>query len=102
MTLTALNACSSEQKDAAGGGAPGGTFDISPESTVDPEAAIEDLMGEEFIMDVQTHFLDTDLSVPLGADGRFNGDLFPHAACERGQETGDGRVCFSIEFIMAT
>ncbi len=106
VTLSALNACSSEKNragDAAPGtsapatSAPGGSFQVSPESTIDPEAAIEDLMGDEFIMDVQTHFIDADLTIPIGADGRFFGDLFPQAACERGQETGDGRVCFSIE-----
>ncbi len=97
VAFVALNACSSEQKGSAGGGSPGGSFDVSSESTLDSDAAIEDLMGEEFIMDVQTHFIDADLATPLGADGRFFGDLFPQASCERGQEIGDGRICFSIE-----
>ena len=56
--LVALNACSNDSSRANGGGTPGGSFDVSPESTLDSDAAVEDLAGEEFIMDVQTHFVD--------------------------------------------
>ena len=43
----------------AKGRRPGGTFTIPPEATTEPEAASGALAGDEFILDVQTHFLET-------------------------------------------
>ncbi len=95
--LFTLNACSNEEGKASGGSTPGGSFEVSPTSTIDPDAAATELMGDEFIMDVQTHFIDHDLSVALQPGQRFFGDQFPFASCAAGEEAGDGRVCFSVE-----
>jgi len=98
-TLAALSACSKEAAlsgSGSGSGAPGstsagslpgGTYAIPPEATLDSEAARRVLGGEEFIMDVQTHFLDNSHDVPnLGV-------IFPQASC--GEQ--DSRDCFSVD-----
>lgn len=95
VTWFALSACSNEANRANGNGS-GGSLTIPPESTIDQDAAADLLSGDEFIMDVQTHLLDTDLSVPLAASG-FIGGRFPFANCEAGREAGDPRVCFTLD-----
>jgi hypothetical protein len=90
-TLAALAACTKEATRAAGGNGagttPGGSYVIPPEATVDPAAAKEALGGHEFIMDVQTHFLDNSHDVPnLGV-------MFPQNNC--GEQ--DPRACFSVD-----
>lgn len=99
VCLVSLNACASDEKRASSGttSAPGGSFDVSTTSTIDPDAAAEDLAGQEFIMDVQTHFIDADLSVPLAAGQTWFGQQFPFANCEAGDLAGDGRACFAAE-----
>ena len=57
--LAVLAACSQESGDGQGG-----TFTVPPESTLDPDAADEALGGDEFVFDVQGHFLD----YPPGSD----------------------------------
>ena len=39
---------------------------VPEDATVDPDAAADALGGDEFVMDVQTHFLEYDLSTPSG------------------------------------
>jgi predicted TIM-barrel fold metal-dependent hydrolase len=95
VTWFALSACSNEANQANGDGS-GGSLTIPPESTIDQDAAAETLSGQEFIMDVQTHLLDADLSVPIAGSG-FIGGSFPFASCEAGKEAGDPRVCFTLD-----
>ena len=92
--LLALDGCTkdraaSERRD----GGPGGTFDLPPESTTEPEAAAG-LTGDEFIMDVQGHLLDYDLEQPTRDDGFWRG--FPQADCE----ADDPRTCFDAEHFL--
>ena len=61
LMLTTLAACHSDARRAKGQ-RPGGTFTIPPEATTEPEAASGALAGDEFILDVQTHFLEIDTS----------------------------------------
>jgi predicted TIM-barrel fold metal-dependent hydrolase len=96
VTLVALNACSQEEK-ASTGDTSGGSFAIDEEATIDTDAAAEALAGEEFIMDVQTHFLDFDTSIPLADNARSLFQSFPQASCAAGEQSGDWRVCFSVE-----
>ena len=95
-TLFVLGACSKEKNAAEGGDAPGGTFDIPPDTTLDEDAAIESLDGDEFIFDVQSHFIDYDLSTTL-PDGFVENNLFPQARCPEGAAVGDARTCFTVE-----
>ena len=89
-TLLALNACTREALKRT----PGGTYDVSPESTVDEEAAREKLAGNEFVMDIQGHLLEYDLNPVAQADSAPNfWSLFPQKDC--GAE--DPRDCYSIE-----
>ena len=78
--LAVLAACSKESGDGNGG-----TFTVPPESTVEPGAAEEALGGDEFVFDVQSHFLDypPDSTQPLPS--------FPQSSC------GDGYDCYSVE-----
>ncbi|GIU84817.1 MAG: hypothetical protein KatS3mg008_1592 [Acidimicrobiales bacterium] len=96
LVLYNLSACSREEKRAREGRDPGGKFDVPPEATIEEDAAKEVLTGDEFIMDVQTHFLDFDLTKPpeeepLGIAGFF-GSLSPHCA-----DVADKRECFAME-----
>lgn len=96
-TLTALAACSSDQRSAGSTPTappssadttssttrttdvgPGGTFELPPESTIDTEVATSVLGGREndLVIDVQTHLLD----LPSGATTGF-GSGFPQANC---------------------
>ncbi len=81
--LVALDACSTESK----GGRSGGRYDVPEDATVDPDAAREALGGDEFVMDVQTHFLDLDPAAPFGDPG------FLQSSCGE----SDPRLCYSID-----
>ncbi len=107
--LTALAACSAESSGSGGaststGGATtstnprssttdvpvgtGGTFDLPPESTIDPEVATTVLQpDDQLVIDVQTHFLD----LPDGTVSGFGGG-FPQASCGATLDE-----CFSAE-----
>ncbi|MBI2705239.1 MAG: amidohydrolase family protein [Actinobacteria bacterium] len=102
-TLLALAACSKEAAQSVGPGAtsggpsgstgstPGGTYNVPPEAATDPDAAVAALGGNEFIMDVQTHFLDGNQSIPdLGLSR-----MFPQQNCA--DANGDPRNCFTME-----
>jgi uncharacterized protein len=81
--LSVLAACSGEAER----GSPGGTFTTDPEAGLDPEAARDAVGGDEFVFDVQGHFLE----YPDGYDGPI--PAFPQADC--GQD--DPAACFSAD-----
>jgi hypothetical protein len=93
-TLLALSACSDESTRASNATAPdgtrigpGGSFEVPDTAAVDPDAAIAALGGNEFVFDVQTHFLDYSHDVPnLGVQ-------FPQSNCGE----ADPRKCFSMD-----
>ena len=60
-TLFVLGACSKEEANSRGE-SPGGTFDVSDEATQDTATALEELGGDEFVFDVQTHYVNYDLA----------------------------------------
>lgn len=88
LMLGALAACESESKRSTDRRS-GGTFAV-PDDPADTDAAADALTGDELILDVQSHFLDFDLSVP-GALGLAAG--FPQANCG----ADDPRACFTID-----
>src|SRR4029453_17993103 len=91
-TLFVLGACSKEESSGRGQ-SPGGTFGVAEDATTDTSAALEDLGGEEFIFDVQTHYVNYDL-------GAVEGDwtaMFPQANCADGETEGDTRACFTAD-----
>ncbi len=91
-TFVMLAACAKEEA-ASRGEEPGGTFDVSTESTLDRDRALEELGGEEFILDVQTHYVNQDLGQP---GGEWT-SVFPQSACPDGARHGDPRACFTVE-----
>lgn len=91
-TFFALGACT-EEEAASRGERPGGTFAVSEDSTVDSDAALDELGGDEFIFDVQSHYVNQDLAA---AGGEWT-SVFPHAACPEGVEDGDRRACFTVD-----
>ncbi|MGQ0824653.1 MAG: amidohydrolase family protein [Actinomycetota bacterium] len=91
-TFFVLNACSKEEANDRGE-SPGGTFDVPETATEDTEAAIDALSGEEFIMDVQTHYVNYDLAV----DGGEWTQVFPFANCAEGEAAGNSKVCFTAD-----
>ena len=81
--LLTLDACSNEASD----GRSGGTLRVPEDATVDPDVAHHALGGDEFVMDVQTHFLELDPAAPFGDPG------FPQSSCG----ATDPRLCYSID-----
>ena len=81
-----LAACDSEEKKSKGE-TPGGTFAVSTTATTEPDVAAEEVTGQEFIFDVQTHLLEFDLTT---GEGSF-GSGFPYANCG----DSDWRSCFA-------
>ena len=61
-----------------------------PTATTDPDAAAEELSGDEFVFDVQTHLLDFDLS---GDRDQEFGSGFPYANCGE----ADWHDCFGVD-----
>ena len=94
-TLLALNACTREETRRRGQPAPGGTYDIPTTATTEPEAAREVLAGDEFVFDVQGHFLEYRVD-PAAQHGRDFWDGFPQQYCGE----ADPRTCFSITHFM--
>lgn len=91
-TFFVLNACSTERNQAAGG-SPGGTYEVTPDATIDPDAAREALAGDQFVFDVQTHYVNYDPANPIPA---FT-DAFPQARCDTGSAGSDTRLCFTVD-----
>lgn len=69
----------------AAGGAVGGRFRVPEDASVDPDVARAVLGGDEFVMDVQTHFLELEPGSAVPG--------FPQSSCgER-----DPTLCYSID-----
>jgi predicted TIM-barrel fold metal-dependent hydrolase len=98
-TLLAVNACAEESARHSSGPRarrrPGGTFSLPPTSAVDPEAARAALAGDQFVFDVQGHFLDYSVQ-PQTEQGREFWTGFPQQQCGE----ADPRVCFSVDHFM--
>jgi hypothetical protein len=91
-TLFVLDACTEEASRRA----PGGRYTITPEATVEPEAAREVIGGEEFVFDVQGHLLEYDLNPVVQSDDHDFWSRFPQQYC--GED--DPRVCYSIDHFL--
>jgi uncharacterized protein len=92
--LAVLSACSREAA-RVDRREPGGSYRISPEATMEPEAAAEEVGGEEFVFDIQGHLLEYELN-PAARDPVQFWTRFPQQGC--GED--DPRDCFSIEHFM--
>lgn len=91
-TLFTLAACSKEEANDRGE-RPGGTFDVPEDATTDTSAALDALGGDEFVFDVQTHYVNYDLSV----EGGEWTAVFPFAQCAEGKEAGTSKACFTAD-----
>jgi predicted TIM-barrel fold metal-dependent hydrolase len=89
--LLALDGCSRDS-DKAAGRRTGGSFTVPTEAGVDPDAAAAAIGGAGFVMDVQNHFLEYDLS----EEGFGFGSGFPQADCGE----ADARACFAVDRFM--
>lgn len=89
--LLALNACSEDSTRAAKR-KPGGTFTVPPTASTDPAAARAALAGDQFVFDVQTHFLDYRDEPPTQVARNFFTN-FPQQNCGE----ADPRACYSID-----
>jgi len=94
-TLLALNACTDEATRATKGRKPGGRFEIPSTAAVDPDAARAALAGDEFVFDVQGHFLEY-RDVPATRQARDFWTGFPQRDCGE----ADPRTCFSINHFL--
>jgi predicted TIM-barrel fold metal-dependent hydrolase len=94
-TLLALNACSRDEARSRGRRDPGGSYEVPTTATTDPDVAREALAGNEFVFDVQGHFLEYRVN-PAAQHGRDFWDGFPQQYC--GED--DPRMCFSITHFM--
>jgi hypothetical protein len=83
VMLMALDACSSEERASRGKPA-GGRLKVPASTTTEPT-----LPPADFVMDVQTHFLD----FTAHPDALDFGSNFPQSACGE----ADSRLCFSID-----
>ncbi|HEU5305752.1 MAG TPA: amidohydrolase family protein [Acidimicrobiia bacterium] len=96
-TLLAINACSEASTRDAARRKPGGTFSVPTTAAVDPDAARAALAGEEFVFDVQGHFLEYGGHEDSGSlQGREFWTGFPQQQCGE----ADPRVCFSVDHFM--
>ncbi len=94
LMLGTLAACQDDANKARGKRT-GGTYRLPKDAATDADAANAVLAGNEVIFDVQTHYLDYDLTGPgtgiAGIDGLVNS--FPQGRCGE----SDARACFSVE-----
>jgi uncharacterized protein len=91
-TLFVLAACSKEEAKSRGR-SPGGTYGVSKDATTDTSTALEELGGQEFIFDVQTHYVNYDVAEKAG-DWTA---AFPQERCEEGVKAGNPEVCFTAD-----
>jgi predicted TIM-barrel fold metal-dependent hydrolase len=91
-TFAVLGACAREQA-AESGRAPGGSFPVEPEATIDPDAARSALSGDEFILDVQTHYVNLEPGQALPGWAQ----AFPQAQCPAAAGPTDARACFTVD-----
>ena len=87
--LFVLDACDSE-KHKSQGTSRGGRLRVPPEATSEP--TVTQPRPDEFVMDVQTHFLDFSEHPDASSFGRG----FPQAACG----DADALACFSLEHFL--
>ena len=78
----------------ASGESPGGTFDVPEETTIDRDAALDALGGDEFIFDVQTHYVNYDLA--RGAR-RVDVACSRSPAARTGKAAGSPKACFTAD-----
>ncbi|HEX6567771.1 MAG TPA: hypothetical protein VF015_01330, partial [Acidimicrobiales bacterium] len=90
-TLFVLGACSKEESNSRGE-SPGGSYDVSEDATTDTATALDELGGEEFIFDVQTHYVNYDEAQV----GEWTA-AFPQSSCPQGEAEGDAKVCFTAD-----
>jgi uncharacterized protein len=89
--LLTLNGCAQENVEYASctGEGPGGYYDIPPDARFESEIVRRIFAGEEFVFDVQSHFLDGNHNLPdFGAS-----IIFPQAYCGE----ADPRQCFTVD-----
>src|SRR5207245_1034909 len=84
-----------EESKAKGRGKPGGRYDIPPTAGTDRDAARAALAGNEFVFDIQGHFLEYRVN-PATRQARDFWTGFPQRGC--GEQ--DQRLCFSITHFM--
>jgi predicted TIM-barrel fold metal-dependent hydrolase len=89
-TLLALRGCTLDA-----GRLVGGDWGIPSEAALEEEAARAVLAGEEFVFDVQGHFLEYD-HLRRTAGQPFFGSVFPQVNCGK----DDPRACFSREVLL--
>jgi hypothetical protein len=94
LMLGVLAACHDESNGAKGRRS-GGTYRVPKDSATEPDAAGSVLTGDEFVFDVQTHYLDYDLS--RGGTGISGIDRLANAYPQRACGEADARACFSVE-----
>jgi predicted TIM-barrel fold metal-dependent hydrolase len=75
------------------GAAGGGRYRLPADAACNPDVARSFIGGEEFVFDVQVHYLNFDLSQPGGLG---LGSLFPQRNCG---ET-DPRACFAVDHLL--
>ena len=89
-----LNACTRDahpSDPSATTSEPGGSYEIPPSATLEPEPADAAIGGEEFVFDIQGHLLEYDLNPVL--NGQEFWRAFPQQHC--GED--DPRACYSID-----
>jgi predicted TIM-barrel fold metal-dependent hydrolase len=94
-TLLLLNSCSNEESKSTGRGKPGGQYAIPSTAGTDRDAARAALAGNEFVFDLQGHFLEYRVD-PATRQAREFWTGFPQRNC--GEQ--DPRLCFSIARFM--
>ncbi len=66
---------------------------MSEDATTDTSTALEELGGEEFIFDVQTHYVNYDVAEAAGEWTQ----TFPQSRCPEGAAAGTAKVCFTAD-----
>lgn len=94
-TLLAINACSEESARETVRRRPGSTYSVPTTAAVDPDAARAALAGDEFVFDLQGHFLDYSVE-PGTRQGSEFWSAFPQRDCGE----ADPRLCFSVDHFM--
>ncbi|HUF85592.1 MAG TPA: amidohydrolase family protein [Acidimicrobiia bacterium] len=88
LMLTVLDRTAREAQGATGGG-----YRLPADAACDADVARSFLGGDEFIFDVQVHYLNFDLSQPGGLG---LGNLFPQRNCGE----ADPRACFAVNHLV--
>lgn len=97
LTLLTIDACSREKHASQRRPPPGGSYRVPPQATTEPDAAAQALSDEgQFIMDVQGHLLEYDVSRPGSRDDGGFWRAFPQAGCD----AADPRSCFDTEHFL--